>query len=231
MKEGRGHPCRGGRSPDLTGCKSEAGATLCSRWWFPSPASGLPPGFLFHPKSLRQRLGPGMVWLFSPMEPSISPFSLCSIRAKGHPEMGVVAFLVPDFKIFWVLRVPQPSGGTCGQGGSTVCHRGLPQAQQKEADADPLLTSPRAALMVPQGSGFALWSQENVFPTPCSSKAFATVKSSRKKQHQTLVPKNLHTHHLSVFRVSPTILESLVSGGMCLSEWGILGFLVQSAHG
>lgn len=85
--------------------------------------------------------------------------------------------------------------------------------------------------MVPRGSGSALWSQENVFPTPCSSRAFATVKPSRKKRHQTLVPKNLQ-HTPSLFSGAlPTILESLVSGGMCLSEWGILGFLVQSAHG
>lgn len=41
-----------------------------------------------------------------------------------------------------------------------------------------------------------------------------------------------NTHTISLFSGSlPAILESLVSGGMCLSEWGILGFLVQSFHG
>lgn len=61
----------------LMGSISETSATPCSRWWFQPPASGLPPGFLVYPKSLRQRLGHGMVWLFLPKKPSISfsPFA------------------------------------------------------------------------------------------------------------------------------------------------------------
>lgn len=92
----------------LTGHKSEARPLLALGGSFSLLPQASLLGFPVNPESLRQRLGPGMVWLFLPMEPPVSIFSLGSVRAKGCPEMVVMAFLVPNFdgKYSWVLRVP-----------------------------------------------------------------------------------------------------------------------------